>query len=79
MILYTEEHVNTEYEKVISFFIYQNFKIHCFFNKLQGIHNKHKLITVLVLGYFYNLHLWKSLDHKSQRSQIKISWQGFIT
>ena len=66
MILYTEEHVNTEYEKVIPFFIYQNFEIHCFFNKLQGIHNKHKLLTVLVLGYFYNLHLWKSLDHKSQ-------------
>ena len=55
MILHTEEH---EYEKVISFFIYHNFKIHCFFNKLQGIHNKHKLLTVLVLGYFHNLQLW---------------------
>ena len=59
MILRTEEH---EYEKVISFFIYQNFEIHCFFNKLQGIHNKHKLLTVLVLGYLYNFTTCQYLD-----------------
>ena len=57
MILYTEEHVNTVNMKML-FLSYQNFEIHCLFNKLQGIHNKHKLLTVLVLGYFHNLQLW---------------------
>ena len=64
MILRTEEH---EYEKVISFFIYHNFKIHCFFNKIQGIHNKQvtnsvsfrllilTLQLVNILTRFYNL------------------------
>ena len=54
MILRTEEH---EYEKVISFFIYHNFKIHCFFNKLQGIHNKQvtNSVSFRLLIQLYNL------------------------